>query len=227
MSRRCAGLPGEAPDLRRDRHLSGQLEEDRSGCHPAGLQGLGRPGRLERRLLPDPEGYHCGGHVSLYCTLLRKAPLVETLEWLPAGVFPDKCAASWMWLRMRLGLKTVRKRNECNWKQKILIWWVTLQLIRLRQERVGAAVSGAAAVQHQRAVQRLRQVLLRPAIAVRVQQPQLPPGAAQQRQGPETRGEIQLHVCAHKTNMTTLGALNPKHVALQRNSAKSVSTTPH
>lgn len=73
-----------------------------------------------------------------------------------------------------------------------------------RQERVGAPVSGAAAVQHQRAVQRLRQVLLRPALAFGVQQPQLPPGAAQQRQGPETGGEIQLRVSANKTNTMTL-----------------------
>lgn len=97
---------------------------------------------------------------------------------------------------------------------------MTLQLIRLRQERVGAAVSGAAAVQHQRAVQRLRQVLLRPAIAVRVQQPQLPPGAAQQRQGPETRGEIQLHVCAHKTNMTTLGGLKSQTCCITKKFCK-------
>lgn len=48
-----AGLPGEVIDLRRDRHLSRQLEEDGAGRHPAGLQGLGRPGRLERGLLPD------------------------------------------------------------------------------------------------------------------------------------------------------------------------------
>jgi len=59
----------------------------------------------------------------------------------------------------------------------------------LRQERVGASVSGAAAVQHQRAVQRLRQVLLRPAVAVGVQRLELPPGAAQQGQGPQAGGE--------------------------------------
>lgn len=42
------GLPGEAPDLRRDRHLPCQLETHRAGSHPAGVQGLGRPGGVER-----------------------------------------------------------------------------------------------------------------------------------------------------------------------------------
>lgn len=64
-----AGLPGEAADLRRDRHLSRELEEDGAGSHPAGLQGLGRPGRLERGLLPDPQRHHCGGHVRLTLSL--------------------------------------------------------------------------------------------------------------------------------------------------------------
>ena len=59
------GVFGETPDLRWDRHLPCQLEADRVRSHPPGIQGLGRPGGLERRLLPNSQGYHCGGHVSL------------------------------------------------------------------------------------------------------------------------------------------------------------------
>lgn len=58
------GVFGEAPDLRWDRHLSRQLEAYCVRSHPAGIQGLGRPGSLERWLLPNSQGYHCGGHVS-------------------------------------------------------------------------------------------------------------------------------------------------------------------
>ena len=58
------GVSGEAADVCRDGHLPGELEAHRPGRHPAGLQGLGRPGRVERGLLPDPQRDHCGGHVS-------------------------------------------------------------------------------------------------------------------------------------------------------------------
>lgn len=58
------GVPRKASDVCGDRHLSGQLEADCSRGHPAGLQGVGRPGGVERGLLPDPEGHHGGGHVS-------------------------------------------------------------------------------------------------------------------------------------------------------------------
>ena len=57
------GISGEAADIRGDRHLPRQLEAYRPGSHPAGVQGLGRPGGLERGLLPDPQGHHRGGHV--------------------------------------------------------------------------------------------------------------------------------------------------------------------
>lgn len=59
------GVPGASADLCRDGHLSVQLEAYRTGRHPAGVQGVGRPGRVERRLLPDPQGHHRGGHVSV------------------------------------------------------------------------------------------------------------------------------------------------------------------
>lgn len=58
------GLFGEALDLRRDRHLPIQLEAHRAWSHPLGFKSLGRPGGLERRLLPDSQGHHCGRHVS-------------------------------------------------------------------------------------------------------------------------------------------------------------------
>lgn len=48
------GLLGTFADVRRAGHLSGQLEADCPGSHPVGLQSLGRPGGVERRLLPDP-----------------------------------------------------------------------------------------------------------------------------------------------------------------------------
>lgn len=59
----------------------------------------------------------------------------------------------------------------------------------LLKERVGASVPGVVAVQHQCAIQCLRQVLLRSALAGRGQQPQLPSGTAQQGQSPEARGQ--------------------------------------
>lgn len=59
-----SGVFGEAPDLCRDRHLPCQLEAYRVGSHSSGIQGLGRPGGVECRLLPNSQGYHCGGHVS-------------------------------------------------------------------------------------------------------------------------------------------------------------------
>lgn len=66
-----SGVFGEAPDLRWDWHLSCQLEAYRVRSHPAGIQGLGRPGSLERWLLPNSQGYYCGGHVS-HCKWLTK-----------------------------------------------------------------------------------------------------------------------------------------------------------
>ncbi len=49
--------------VRRGGHRARQLEAHHAGRHPPGQQGVGRPGRLERRLLPDPQGPHRGGHV--------------------------------------------------------------------------------------------------------------------------------------------------------------------
>ena len=64
-----AGLSGAAADLRGDRDSSCELEADRAGSDPPRLQGLGRPGRLEHRLLPNTEGYHCGRYVRVeHCT---------------------------------------------------------------------------------------------------------------------------------------------------------------
>lgn len=57
------------------------------------------------------------------------------------------------------------------------------------QERAGATVPGAAAVQHQRSFQRLRQVLLRPALPGRGQQPELSLGAAEPGEGSQAGGE--------------------------------------
>ena len=56
------------------------------------------------------------------------------------------------------------------------------------QERVGTAVLGDAAIQHQRAVVGVRQVLLRPAHPRRGQRPLLPTGAALQGASAETGG---------------------------------------
>ena len=58
-----AGVSRAAADLRGDRDSSCELEADRAGSDPPRLQGVGRPGRLEHRLLPNTEGYHCGRHV--------------------------------------------------------------------------------------------------------------------------------------------------------------------
>lgn len=66
------GVPGEAADVRRDGHLSLQLEAHRPRRHLAGLQGVGWPSRVERWLLPDPQRHHRGGHVSIKTQLLTK-----------------------------------------------------------------------------------------------------------------------------------------------------------
>ena len=50
--------------VRRGGHHAGQLEEDHSRRDPVGEQGVGRPGCVERRLLPDTQGPHRRGHVS-------------------------------------------------------------------------------------------------------------------------------------------------------------------
>ena len=42
------------------------LEANHPGRDFAGKQSLGRPGRLERRLLPDPQGHDRQRHVRLY-----------------------------------------------------------------------------------------------------------------------------------------------------------------
>ena len=66
-----AGVSGEAADIRGDRNSSCELEADRAGSDPPRLQGVGWPGRLEHRLLPNTEGYHCGRHVRVEpCTEL-------------------------------------------------------------------------------------------------------------------------------------------------------------
>lgn len=80
---------------------------------------MGRPGGVERRLLPDTEGHHRRGH-----------------------------------------------------------------------ERAGASVPRTAAVQHQRAVQRVRQILLRSAHPGRSQRSDLPQRAAEQGQGSEVGGDV-------------------------------------
>lgn len=46
---------GEAAHMRRRRHSTFQLEEDRLGRYSASVESLGRPSRVERRLLPDIE----------------------------------------------------------------------------------------------------------------------------------------------------------------------------
>ena len=51
--------------VRRDRHHPRMLEADHSRRHPLGQQSVGRPGSLERRLLPDPQGHHRQRHVRL------------------------------------------------------------------------------------------------------------------------------------------------------------------
>lgn len=66
---------------------------------------------------------------------------------------------------------------------------LSLSLSLSQKKWAGASVPGAAAVQHQCSIQRLRQVLLWPALTGRGQQPQLSPGTPQQGQSPETRGE--------------------------------------
>ena len=65
MRHHHTGLPGETPHLRRGGHHARVLEEDHAGGHPPGQQSLGRPGRLERGLLPDPEGSYRGRHVGI------------------------------------------------------------------------------------------------------------------------------------------------------------------
>jgi len=57
-------------------------------------------------------------------------------------------------------------------------------------ERAGAPVPRAAAVQHQRAVLGVRQILLRPADACRGERAKLPHGAAVQGAGPEAGGHV-------------------------------------
>ena len=64
-----AGVSRAAADLRGDRDSSCELEAGRAGSDPPRLQGVGRPGRLEHRLLPNTEGYHCGRYVRVeHCT---------------------------------------------------------------------------------------------------------------------------------------------------------------
>jgi hypothetical protein len=58
------GVLGADIDVRGNRDRSGELEAYRVGSDPAGLQGVGRPGRVERRLLPDHQGRERRGHVS-------------------------------------------------------------------------------------------------------------------------------------------------------------------
>lgn len=50
--------------------MSSKLEANCTGCNSAGIQSLGRPGSVERGLLPDPERYHCRRHVSAVCLSL-------------------------------------------------------------------------------------------------------------------------------------------------------------
>ena len=57
-------VPREAAQVRRGGHLSRQLEADHPRRHPARQQGVGRPGCVERRLLPDTQGPDRRGHVS-------------------------------------------------------------------------------------------------------------------------------------------------------------------
>jgi len=52
------GVSGATVDVRRYGAVSGQLETCRAWLHTTRVQGLGWPGRLERRLLPDTEGGH-------------------------------------------------------------------------------------------------------------------------------------------------------------------------
>uniref|UniRef100_A0A8D8FTJ4 (northern house mosquito) hypothetical protein n=1 Tax=Culex pipiens TaxID=7175 RepID=A0A8D8FTJ4_CULPI len=122
MCHHHADLPGTVAHVRRTRHRTLQLEADSPRRHPARLQGLGRPGRLERRLLPDPQGHHRRGH-----------------------------------------------------------------------ERARTAISRTAPVQHQRALVRVRQVLLRPANPRRSERTLLPHGTPLEGARPEAGGDEPRH----------------------------------
>ena len=70
------GVPRAAVDVRRDGAVSCQLEARRARVNPTGIQSVGRPGRLERRLLPDTQRSHRRGRV---CRISRLSIFARTL----------------------------------------------------------------------------------------------------------------------------------------------------
>lgn len=88
-----SGVFGEVVNLRRDRHLSSQLEKDRPGSHSVGVQGVGRSGCVERGLLSDPQRHHRRGHVSLcVCCVLLIEDIIESVPEL-SGCSARRCIA--------------------------------------------------------------------------------------------------------------------------------------